>query len=168
MALRTRFGVEAPRPLSELPAGALAMSELALLRPEGIAASPDPEHALAAMYASTMLQNPSKVAVYWESYGVRPGDTVDVTLRIEPDASLLRRALSVTGLVSSDRGVAVGWRSPDPAHDVFVIPGRVAAFGQTMVLDLSLLAAGSYRVSINVGRPNQGMVSSSREFTVAR
>jgi hypothetical protein len=169
---RTRFGIAPPPPLSALKPGQLAISDPILARADsGELAPTSVQQTLPRMYGSTRLQNPNRVAIFWEVYGQNDGDTVDVALRVvrESAGGLLSRAGSLVGIGSagSDSEV-VKWREPRPGDPLAVTEGGVTIRPRGIVLDLSGLEPGDYAVEVHVDRRDVTAVSSRREFSIVR
>src|SRR6185295_19102623 len=82
LAVRVRRAVHPPWPLSVMQAGEVAISDPLFYRP-GDAVDPpaNAPEAVAKMFGSLALSD-KRVGVFWEMYGVAPGDTVDVSLHL--------------------------------------------------------------------------------------
>ncbi|MDF1503074.1 hypothetical protein [Roseisolibacter sp. H3M3-2] len=172
VAARTRFGVAPPPPLSAMRAGETAVSEpVLLLAPDGDAALPDdPDAALPRMLGSTRLpRGLRRFGVYWETYGLAPGDTVDVEVRLErhdrPGA--LRRLTTTLGVTDPQNGVIVTrWREPQPGRAARVVDGPVPILARGLVLEVSRLPAGDYWLDVAVGRPGRPAARARRSLTL--
>jgi len=95
LAARSRFGIVAPPTLREMRRSEVAVSGPVLFDAaalEGVGVS-EMGNIVDAMYPSTVLEGAKQVGVYWESYGFRKDDTVDVSVQIERvnEVSRLRR-----------------------------------------------------------------------------
>jgi hypothetical protein len=133
-----------------------------------------PSQALRRMLGATIFTPDMKrIGVYWESYGIAPGDTVDVTVRIEKERAaptLLRRIALLIGLGSrGNPGVSVHWREPSAERTVTTLPGRIPVQGRSISVDLSLLTPGDYSLMVSVDRSGRtgGKAVGSRYFTIA-
>ena len=169
---RTRFGITPPATLATMAAGEIAISPPVLLRApaEGETPETNPAEALDLMFGSTVFSTMGRVGVYWETYGVDRGDTVDVTLRVAPQRApqgLLRRLGTRLGiLASASDGIAVTWREPLPGRVVTTLPGAHPIQARNVTLDLSRLTAGDYTVSVSVARPGGSPISAARDFSI--
>lgn len=81
-AHRRRFGVRTPPSLSQMSGGEVGMSQPAfiVLPAFGAPAITNPDAAIARLAGSVDLPRDVPHALYWESYGFAPGDTLDVQL----------------------------------------------------------------------------------------
>src|SRR5690606_3438065 len=127
-------------------AGEYAISAPVLVSPPGprdpIVA--DPDAMLPRMLPSTTFAAGSTVGVYWETYGLVPGDTVELALWIERVTPLTGiRQLGVTLRVAADLNtpVASQWTEPQSARASFRLGGAVPILGRFISLDLSSLIA---------------------------
>jgi hypothetical protein len=169
-AARTRLGVVPPLPLSALKPGETAISDPVLLAP-GDAPPAGPEQALSKMLGN-MHVRADKVGLYWETYGVAPGDSVDFAVVITRNESLskLRRIgmfLRVAHDVSGS--VVIGWTEPQAGHDSWIVPGTVPIQAHSIQLDLTRLDPGHYKVQVRVGRKGTLLpASAGRDFVLER
>jgi hypothetical protein len=171
-AARTRFGVTPPQALSAMKPGEVGISDAALLEPPvGDGAAPNEiGEALKHMLGSTRLEHGSgRLAVYWETYGFLPSDTVEVAVWIErytPQGIL--RNLRIMLDVSQDLNtpVAITWKEPQPDHSARVTSGRVPIIARSIVLDVSKLPAGDYWLDVAVKKAGQQPVRTRTTFTV--
>jgi hypothetical protein len=173
MTARTRFGITAPSSLLVMPPGAMAMSDLALIHPlaSGTPLPNDPAITLSRMLGSVDLPQAGRLGVYWETYGVRASDTIDVSLRVERVATtgVLRRLGIALGVADrNDGGMTQKWREPSSDRAVAVIPARIPALGRALALDLSQAAPGDYAIVITIRRTTGASVTSRREFNIPR
>src|SRR5205085_4704676 len=109
---RSRFGVKPPPPLSSMPRGDAAMSDpVILVVPANTNALPnDADAAIALMNGSTTLAaGTSSIGVYWETYGIAAGDSVEVTVSLRGAGS----------------PVTSSWREPQPGHAVRTLAGAM-------------------------------------------
>ena len=169
-AARTRYGVEPPLPLSVMARGDIAISVPILMQPVRSGGLPDsdPATALASMLGSTRLRNMQRVGVYWETYGIPNGDSVDVALAVErrdsPNAlRRLGRALHMVGSPSST--VTVRWREPQPGFVTTTLKGPEPIQARNVAIDLSRLVPDKYTLTVSVTRAGQ-TASATREFEI--
>ncbi|HEY4131089.1 MAG TPA: hypothetical protein VGM50_10750, partial [Gemmatimonadaceae bacterium] len=169
-AARTRVGVMPPLPLSALKPGELAISDPVLLaaddaRPAG------PDQALSKMLGSRHVRS-DKLGLYWETYGVAPGDSVDVAVVITRHESLSKmRRMGMFLRVAHDinGSVAVQWTEPHAGHDSWTIPGAAPIQARSIQMDLSRLEPGHYNVQVRVRREGTGLpVIAGRDFVLER
>ena len=171
-SVRTRFGVVPPPTLREMAPHAVAISPPVLLRAPEAGATPetDPDRALDLMFGATTFSTMGRVGVYWETYGVGAGDTVDVAVHISPrlpPRGVLRRVVSRLGIgAPPPGGVSGGWREPSPGRLVTTIPGAHPIQARNVTLDLSRLAPGPYAIAVSVARPGEAPISATREFVI--
>jgi hypothetical protein len=86
-----------------------------------------------------------KVGLYWEAYDVGRDDTLAVTISVERESpGALRRVAEALRLKRQWTPMSLAWH--DPAAESRTIAG------QSVVLDLSELARGGYRVRVRVTR----------------
>ena len=150
--VRARFGVRPPPPLRELPRGAVAISEPVVLvvPPDG---SPLPVFADSAMQfmsgTTTLLPTTRAIGVYWETYGISPTDSVEVTVGVRG-----ANATSVT------------WREPSPERGTHTVAGVVPIQMRSVVLTIETLPPGRYELEVAVRRSNGTGVRGVREIEV--
>jgi hypothetical protein len=152
---RSRFGVRPPPPLSAMARGDAAMSDpVILVVPANTNALPNlADSAIAMMNGSTTLAaGTSSMGVYWETYGIAAGDSVEVTV------SLQRRGGGST--------VSSSWREPQPDRAVRTIPGDVPIQMRSLILDVSALPVGSYTLELSIRRQNGQVVRGERDLTI--
>lgn len=169
---RIRFGIDPPPALSAMHRGEIAISPPVLVRPARSGGMPDsdPATALSSMLGTTRLSDMQRVGVYWETYGIRDGDSVDVAVTIERRAepSALRRlgtALHVADHVGGS--VTVRWHEPQPGFVATTLGGLVPIQGRNVSIDLSQLAPDKYSVTVTVTRKGQ-TASATRDFEIVR
>ena len=169
---RTRLGVVPPPPLSALGPGEIAISDPVLVRPPPGDVYPvdDPTRALSLMYGTLVYRNVERVGVYWETYGVNPGDSVELSIRIErhlPPPGVLRRIGFALGIGQRrDAGVGVAWREPRLGSQPSPIPGPVPIHGRNLTLDMSSLEPGDYSLTVTLARLRGTPVVATRPFWI--
>jgi hypothetical protein len=168
---RARFSITPPATLAAMSPGQLDISEpVILVAPAGDDPSPvELDPALRAMAASVRTPPTRRIAVYWETYGFSPTDTVDVAVWIERYTSqgFLRKfgnAMRVTTDLNTP--VAITWREPQPGSRMQVVRGRVPVISRSVVLDTSTLPRGSYWLDVAVAKPGQPPVRSRRGIVI--
>jgi hypothetical protein len=167
---RMRFGMTPLPPLSALAAGDVALSDIALLRPDTSDALPNAtREALRRMMTSTNVAQGQRLGLYWETYGINPDDTVDIAVWIERYTSqgILRRfgtALNVAQDLNTP--VSISWRETAATGRAHLIPGPVPVIGRSVILDSSRLPRGDYWLDVVVRRAGQEPVRTRRSFTV--
>lgn len=169
-AARTRYGVQPPLPLSVLARGDISISAPILMEPPQGNALPnsDPQTALGSMLGSTRLRNMQRVGVYWETYGIPSGDSVDVAIAVQrrdaPNAfSRLGRALHLIGSPSTT--VTVRWKEPAPGFVTTTVKNLEPIQARNVSIDLSRLAPDKYTLTVSVTRAGQ-TASAAREFEI--
>ncbi len=152
-ALRYRYGVRPPPTLHAMGPAEVALSGLLLMRlPDRTLPAPhDPDTAARYMAGSLTFDRAAPVAVYWESYGLNPGDTVEVNVGVRRDnaRSGARVAAAALGLASSLRdSITVRWTEPDARRGATVLSASKPIIGRSLTLDLAALPVGEYMMSI--------------------
>lgn len=168
---RARFGITPPPALSAMKPGDRAISDPVLLR-TGSGAEELPNEtgaALDRMAGSTHVDSGGRLGVYWETYGFKPTDSVDVGVWIERYTSrgILRRlgnAFSITTDLNTP--VAITWSEPRPDHSARIIDGPVPIVTRSVVVDVSHLPKGDYWLDVAVGKPGQEPLKGRRSFTI--
>jgi hypothetical protein len=168
---RTRFGLTPPPSLSEMLSGEVGVSDPAfvLLRERGAEAPLDIDKVLGQMVGSLTFTRQAPVALYWESYGFAPGDTVDVEIRIarRDENSALRTLGAALGVADGRRdSISIKWREPDPGRAAAVIATSVPTVARTLAIDLRNLAAGTYAFIIEMTRPDGTRARGERRIEV--
>ena len=170
-ARRLRYGVNPPSTLSEMKAGDFALSDPVILQlPSRMATLPNTATAVKPyMAGSTDIGRTDNVALYWESYGFAPTDSVNLELKINrrDDVNVARRIGSAIGLVSDLRdSVSIKWSEPDARNGGAVIPGVKSTIGRTVSVDLKSLPPGEYVATIVIRRGGTASVQSERKFSL--
>ncbi|MEP6834007.1 MAG: hypothetical protein ABJB74_11460, partial [Gemmatimonas sp.] len=159
-ALRSRYAVRPPPTLREMKSTEVALSEPTFMRlPNRTMATPlDEAEVLRYMAGGLSFSKSEPVAIYWESYGFAPGDTVQVELRMrrDDDVGAVRRIGSILGIASPLRdSISIKWSEPDAGHASKAIGGSRPVVGRSVGLDFGALSAGAYVVSIQMRKsPN--------------
>jgi len=110
--------------------------------------------------------------LYWETYGVAPGDSVETSVVISRTESLskLRRIGMFLRVAHDINGsVALRWTEPKPGRDSWSIPSSTPIQAHTMNVDLSRLEPGHYNLQVRVG--HKGTLSpatAGRDFVLER
>jgi hypothetical protein len=165
-ARRARFGVTAPGPIAR--PDSLAVSDPLFVDPTVSTLGMNPMVAVARMLPTTTLRNPSRVGVYWEVYGLPPGDTTSVSMRViritEP--GVLDRVLNTVGLGPSRDTVTIRW-NPGQSNETIVSDGfRVSS--RSIVLNLEAIAEGEYVMEIVMQPVGRIPAISRRAFRIVR
>jgi hypothetical protein len=152
---RSRFGVKPPPPLSAMMAGEAMMSDpVILIVPPGIDALPIlADSAIALMNGSTTLAaGTSAIGVYWETYGIAPGDSIEITVSLQGRGG--------------GSPVTSSWREPQPGRFVRTIAGAVPIQMRSLILDVGALPVGAYTLDLSVRRQNGQVLRSARDMTI--
>lgn len=168
-AQRLRFGLRPVPSLRDMKANEVAMSEPSFLR---VVSRDDvlPNNLDAAsqfMTGSLDFLRTEQLALFWESYGFQPDDSVDFLLRVNraDDVNLARRLGSALGVVSGLRdSVTIKWSEPVAAAGASVLRGPKTVLGRSVALDLKALPAGTYVVSVEMRSTGGRVARSEREF----
>lgn len=174
---RTRFAVQPPPSLRTMVRSDVAISDLAVLDPTSLEASR--RAAGAALPGDDMIDHllgslsldPStrRVALYWETYGIASGDSVNVSVRVQGDADVgVLRRLGVALNVSSDpnRTLSISWTEPNPQYQTRTLAGSVPVQQRSILLNLAQLAPGPYLMQVSVQRPGGREVTSQRRLVL--
>jgi hypothetical protein len=169
-ALRSRLAVHPPPTLAEMRATDVAMSNPVFLRlPNREMELPTDEAEIRRyMAGSTQFSRNEVLAMYWESYGIHPGDTVHVELRIRraDDRSAARVIGSALGIAESLRdSVSIKWTEPDGTRTTKLVAARVPVIARAIALDVSAMTPGKYSVLIEM-RKDSTVVRGERAFVV--
>ncbi|MEO7362814.1 MAG: hypothetical protein ABI120_20955 [Gemmatimonadaceae bacterium] len=170
-AMRLRFGLRPPPTLRDMKSGELALSDPVFLRLPNRTMTPPVDEVSVLRYMAGGLSFPKSeiLALYWESYGFAPGDTVQIELRIRRDdnVSVARRVGSMVGVASALRdSVSIRWTEPDGRHTAVPISGLIPAVGRTVALDVNALAPGTYVAIIEMRKGALAPVRSERRFNI--
>ncbi len=168
---RARFGIDAPLPLERLRAGEIAVSQPVLARAAANEEAPRTiTEMLARMLGTTTLQSPSRVAVFWEIYGLADHDTVEGAVRVirQDNANILDRAVSLLGVGHTGPDtVSVNWREPRPTDPAATVQGGVTIRPRGLVFDFSGQEAGRYSLDVTVTRGTTS-ASGTRALVITR
>jgi hypothetical protein len=101
----------------------------------------------------------SRIGLYWEVYGLAPGEAFETTVNVRSlGAGLLRRVGSLLGLGKRSHETRLAWR------DVAEVNGLVH---RAVLVDVGGLDPGHYRVSVEV-RTRGKDVTTARELEIVR
>ena len=173
LAARSRFGIVAPPTLREMRRGEVAISEPILFDAAAVEELGVSEmgNIVDAMYPSTVLEGAKQVGVYWESYGFRQGDTVEVSVQIERVNQLSKvRRIGMAFRVSTDPNftVTARWTEPQPGRSSQSIPGTIPILARHITQNVSQLPEGTYRLRVSMQRKRGELVSADRLFQLTR
>jgi hypothetical protein len=172
LAVRARRAVHPPPPLSVLQAGEVAISDPLFFRPGDDSLPPSDAQAAIAKMLGSLFLGEKRIGVFWETYGVAPADTVELTLRITSldKPGLFRRLGASIGLAEPAGGeMAMHWSEPRLGkRDGLTWVGDVPVQARAVVLDFSRLRPGRYTVEISVARQGTQPAVTRREVAVVR
>lgn len=171
IAHRRRFGLTPPPSLAQMADSDVAVSDpvFVLLPQRGASAPTDPAVMREQMAGSLSLPRSAPFALYWESYGFAPGDTVDVEIRIarRDETSALRRIGAALGMADAQRdSISIKWREPDPGRSSQQIPARIPTVTRAISIDLRNLVPGTYVFLVQMARPDGTVASGERRVTI--
>ncbi len=154
-AARSRFGWLA-HPSTD---GNLAVSDLLLFDPPDSVSS-ELEAVLPHVRGPAPLPRGSRIGLYWEAYGLAPdGESLATVVSVEPEqVGWLRGAFESVGLVSRSRPVRLEWTEQGKPKD------GIAA--RALVVDLSPLHPGRYRIELAVTASGRRPASASRSIRI--
>jgi hypothetical protein len=166
-AARTRFAVDAMPPLSALGAARAISQPLLFDPPADAGRTMTADSAITRMYGSTTFERVRRIGLYWESYGFAATDTVEIEVFMsrEHRPGFFER---ITAIFRSGEGgdqVGMRWREgPENRRAIRLRQGEVSLDMRAIVLDMSRLPRGSYRIQVSMSRLGEAVVSSEREF----
>jgi hypothetical protein len=172
VAGRLRFGIAPLAPLAALTPGQFASSDPVLLRTlaGGATLPSEPDRALRLMATSHVVSASGQIGVYWETYGFKPTDSVEVAVWIERYTSQgIARAFGIALGVARDLNtpVSVSWKEPQPGYRSHVFhEGGVPVIGRAVSVDVSQLLPGDYRLEVAVRKAGAEPVRGRSTFVV--
>jgi hypothetical protein len=170
-AARARFGVRPPPTLRELKPDDIAVSVPVFLRmPNATAPLPTSlAEVKGVMAGSLSFARNESVALYWESYGLPAGDTVQLELRIRRDdkVSTARRIGAALGVASGLRdSVSIKWTEPNPQNSAVSLGGEKPVVGRALRVNTAALLDGAYVVTIEMRSARRGLARSEQRFVL--
>jgi hypothetical protein len=111
--------------------------------------------------ATATARRGDKLGLFWELYGLRESDD-DLTLRVQvtrEGRSWLRRAGERVGLIGRQGGAGFGWRENGGGSEIAP---------RSIVVDLSGLDPGRYRIEVGLIRGTDSPVTASRRLEIVR
>ncbi len=152
-AARARF---APHPWAD---GDLSVSDLLLFDPPDSVSS-ELGAVLPHVRGPAPLPRGSRIGLYWEAYGLAPeGEPLATVVSVVPErVGWLRGAFESVGLVSRSRPVRLEWTEQGKPQD------GIAA--RALVIDLSPLGPGRYRIELAVTAADRRSASASRSIRI--
>ena len=168
---RARFGVTPPSPLDSMRPGQVAISDPVVLFSSVQETTPTVgEDLLKRMMGTTRLDRYNRrIGLYWETYGIRATDTVNVSVRIVgvQELGIAQRLGRALNLSDDPNGAIVQeWTEPDGQRATRTVEGRVPIQMRTILLNLSLLRPGPYRIDVGIQQKNGPIITGQRRITV--
>ncbi|HTR79729.1 MAG TPA: hypothetical protein VMH39_16550 [Gemmatimonadaceae bacterium] len=163
---RTRFGV-APPPE---PAQRVGLSDILIYSPDSGAPKvlSGPGGAITRALGTTTLAGVKRIGLYWEAYGLAPGESGEVELHLVADPVVLsrvQRLLRALRLGAHQTSIRIAWR--DPGGDAGGPDGALSAnVGRATALDLGAIAPGPYHLELTFRVPGQLPVTVSRAIQI--
>ena len=122
------------------------------------------------MLGSTVLPSGSRVAVYWETYGIGVTDTVDAAVLVERYSTqgLMRRLGGLLGIKADlNTPIVHTWRENDASRAIRV-PTRTQTtiLARSIVIDFSALPAGNYWLEVAASTRGREPVRSRISITI--
>jgi hypothetical protein len=172
-ALRARWSVDPPPTLETFREGELAVSMPAIyvLPEDDRDIVPVPDSIIPRLYGSLRFETPGRVGIYWETYGAKPGDTLDVAIWLERVTGQgVVRSLGIVLRVAEDLNtpIAISWREPRLGTLSSVLPTRVSTVARSVALNLGDLTPGAYRLEVAVARPGEPAVRGRTRIEVGQ
>lgn len=169
---RARFAITAPKPLSAMERGAIAISDPVLLvvPPDSPALPNFADSAMAMMRGSTTLSTgTAALGAYWETYGYTARDSVEIAITIQRTSALniLRNLGVIAGVAGNPNApVSMSWKEPQARHDTRTVSGAVPIQMRSVILNIAALSPGEYTLAISVNKPGKDGVKSARDFVL--
>jgi len=154
-AARARIGRLAP----PSTAADITVSDLLLFDPPDSVSS-ELDAVLPHVRGPAPLPRGSRIGLYWEAYGLAPeGEPLATMVSVEPErVGWLRGAFESVGLVSRARPVRLEWTEQGKPQD------GIAA--RALVVDLSPLGPGRYRIELALTAAGRRSASASRSIRI--
>ncbi|MEP6835681.1 MAG: hypothetical protein ABJB74_20000 [Gemmatimonas sp.] len=170
-AMRSRFAFHPPPALRDMKKDEYAISDPVFMRlPNREMTVPTSESdVLRFMAGSLAFSANEQLALYWESYGFIPGDTIQFELKFKrvDEVNVARRIGSFLGVASAQRdSVTIKWTEPDARHAATELRFTKPTVGRALAVDLKALQPGAYAVSIEMRKSNKIAARSERLFTI--
>ncbi len=139
--------------------GDILVSDLLFFDPPDSVSS-ELEAVLPHVRGPAALPRGSRVGLYWEAYGLAPeGEALATIVSVVPErVGWLRGAAESVGLVSRSRPVQLEWTEQGMPR------GGIAA--RALVVDLSPLGPGRYRIEVAVTAAGRSTASASRAIRI--
>jgi hypothetical protein len=123
------------------------------------------------MATTDVVDRGGKLGVYWETYGFRAADSVEIAVWIERSTgqSIVRRFGVALGVATDlNTPVSISWQEPQPGYRSHVSSdGGVMIIGRSVIVDVSQVAPGEYSLEIAVRKRGGEAVRGRTVFTVA-
>lgn len=152
-AARTRFGIAVAAPLNALGSERALSDPLLFAPPADDLVTLDADLAVRRMLGSTTLSTSRKVGVYWEGYGFTATDVVELEVRMDREdrPGVWSRVGGIFGLGRDASGsLAIRWREERGSSRALQrVEGTVPLQMRSIILDLSRLASGTYRLQLS-------------------
>ena len=142
-AARARIGV----PVGDTADGRVTLSDLLLFTAD-TASVPTLDDVMANAIVDGRVASGSRLGIFWEMYGLQPGDHVTASVGLIPDeGGFFRRAAERAHLAEPRAPVHLSWQDTPAVH------GSVG--GRVLVVALDGVAEGSYTVALTLTVPGQ-------------
>lgn len=155
-AARARYGVHATDPA---PRARVTVSDLLLFTP-GAEVPMSLDGAALLARPSTRAHSSERLGLFWETYGLRPGEVVKLSVSILPRRHGLRAVADALRLSRPPSPTNLQW------EEAASVVGGAAA--RAVALDLSTLSAGQYVVSIGIEAGGEPAAHATRQIEVSR
>jgi hypothetical protein len=154
-AARARIAAQPPPPGE----GSVAVSDLLLFDPADSLPS-ELDLVLPHVRGRGSVPRGSRIGLYWEAYGLAAeGEPLSTAVSVAPERiGWLRRAAESVGLASRSRPVRLEWTEQGTPR------GGIAA--RALVVDLSPLGPGRYRIEVAVTAAGRSTASASRAIRI--
>ncbi len=142
-----------------LAANGVAVSDVLVLDPRLAELPASREEAVRSMHPQTWIGNANELVVYWEIYGLRTDETVEITVALQSGgAGLVTRIMRTLGGQTTAPATTVSWTEP--------VSGPVHAMAMTV--DVDRLEQGDYDLNIDIRGPDGSTASTVRRVRLGR
>jgi|GEM_PF-2292846 len=171
-AHRLRFGLHPDPSLQTMKAGEVAISQPVFMSVASREAALPNNADAASLFMTGRLEfsRSESLALFWESYGFSPDDSVQFELRINrnDDVNFARRVGAALGVASALRdSVSIRWAEADArSGGASILLAAKPVIGRAVALDVNALPAGTYIVSMEMRGKNGQVARNDRPFVL--
>ena len=145
--------------LLPLDQGGIGLSDPLLIRTSGGELPGNREEAVAAMRGNTTIERGNEMVVYWEVYGLKSGERMEISVSVAGrNEGLLTRILRALGAGAGAEAPVVTWGEEVSA----------ATHPMAIAIDIRSLEDGVYDLKLAVAGPDGSRAAAERRFEVDR